>query len=506
MDSDECEEDANTISCQNLIQRFTKKRQKPEETKDEVTETVQDKRRKITLANGVAIIVGSIIGSGIFISPKGVLANAGSTGAALVVWALSGIFSAGGALCYAELGTIISRSGGDYAYILEAFGSLPAFLTLWVITLIIKPASQAVVALTFATYMLQPIFGDCPVPYTAVRLLAACCLCLLTGISCASVRGAMRVQNVFTVAKLMALFIVIVLGLAELFAGKTENLTFTPYLEDAPLNIGKLSLAFYSGLFAFGGWNYLNFVIDELQDPYRNLPLAIFIAMPIVTLFYVLANLSYFVVISPTEIIASHAVAVTFGLKLYSWLKWVIPLFVSISTFGSLNGITFTAARIVATGANEGQFPAACGFLHQKLLTPIPALMWECFLALTLLLFPDVFSLINYLSFALWLVSGASVTGLLYLRWKLPDIERPIKVPLVLPVTFLICCIFLVLVPAIVTPLDTGIGVIIVLAGVPVHFLIQKSSSSSTVQKYSDKFSRFCVALLNVSPVNVQNT
>lgn len=96
------------------------------------------------------------------------------------MWAISGIFSAGGALCYAELGTIILRSGGDYAYILEAFGPLPAFLTLWVITLIIKPASQAVVALTFATYTLQPIFGDCPVPYVAVRLLASCCLCKLS--------------------------------------------------------------------------------------------------------------------------------------------------------------------------------------------------------------------------------------------------------------------------------------------------------------------------------------
>ena len=103
--------------------------------------------------------------------------NAGSTAMALIIWVLSGLFSAAGALCYAELGTMISRSGGDYAYIMTAFGPLPAFLTLWVITVIINPASQAVVALTFATYTLQPIFGDCPVPYSSVRLLAACVLC-----------------------------------------------------------------------------------------------------------------------------------------------------------------------------------------------------------------------------------------------------------------------------------------------------------------------------------------
>jgi len=218
-------EDENATPCQRLLQRTVQPSVEVEEIKEEKeeeiieAENIQDKRRRITLLNGIAIIVGSIIGSGIFIAPKGVLVNSGSTGTALLIWTVSGLFSGVGALCYAELGTMISRSGGDYAYILTAFGPLPAFLTLWVFSFIIQPASQAVVALTFATYSLQPIFGDCAVPYIAVRLLAACCICLLAAISCASVRGAMQVQNVFTVAKLLALFIVIILGLSQLFTG-----------------------------------------------------------------------------------------------------------------------------------------------------------------------------------------------------------------------------------------------------------------------------------------------
>mgnify|MGYP003336199976 CR=1 FL=1 len=146
--------------------------------------------------------------------------------------------------------------------------------------MIVRPCSQAIVALTFAIYASKPFFPECDPPDEAVRLLAAVCICILTFVNCYEVKWATAVQDVFTYAKLLALFIIIGTGVVQLGKGKIENFTW----DDTETDFTKIALSFYSGLFAYNGWNYLNFVIEELKDPVRNLPRAIGISIILVTI------------------------------------------------------------------------------------------------------------------------------------------------------------------------------------------------------------------------------
>ncbi|KAK9870588.1 hypothetical protein WA026_008151 [Henosepilachna vigintioctopunctata] len=424
-------------------------------------------KRKITLLNGVALIIGTIIGSGIFVSPTGVYSATKSVGVSLIIWCLSGAFSTLGALCYAELGTSITRSGGDYAYIYVAFGPLAAFLMLWVSILIIRPTTQTIVALTFADYAAKPFFPECDPPAYAIRLLAAVCLCLLTAVNCLSVRWAMRIQDVFTAAKLLALVIIILTGLYSLIMGNTHNYDKA---FRGNFDLTDIALGFYSGLFAFGGWNFLNFVTEELQDPYRNLPRAIWIALPMVTSVYVLANVAYFAVLSGIEMESSPAVAVAFGAKMFGSFNSLVPVFVALSTFGGVNGILFTSSRLFLTGSQEGHLPEFFSYIHAERMTPVPSLIFTCLSSLALLFVKDVYTLINYYGQILWFSVAASVAGMLYLRYKEPNMPRPIRVNTIIPILFLIACMFLVLFPIPRQPLYTLIGILITLSGVPVYY------------------------------------
>ncbi|XP_076038571.1 large neutral amino acids transporter small subunit 2-like isoform X2 [Oratosquilla oratoria] len=329
---------------------------------------------ELGLLDGIGIIVGIIIGSGIFVSPVGVLKYSGSVGMALIIWIISGLFSMVGALCYAELGTMVPRSGGDYAYIREAFGPLPAFLYLWVALVIIMPTGNTIIALTFANYILQPLFPNCEVPDTSLRLIAAGIICFLTWINCTNVKLAAKVQGVFTVTKVFALIIIISAGTYHMCTGNTKN--YSEPFKNTNWNVADICTAFYQGLFSYAGWNYLNFVVEEIKNPYVNLPRAIMISLPLVTVVYVLANVAYFGVLTADEMLATSAVAVLFGNRILGAAAWIMPFFVACSTFGSLNGGIFASSRLFFVGAREGHLPQVLSLINIHKYTPVPSLIF----------------------------------------------------------------------------------------------------------------------------------
>ncbi|MEJ1280288.1 solute carrier family 7 (cationic amino acid transporter y+ system) member 10 [Cricetulus griseus] len=429
-------------------------------------------KKEIGLVSACGIIVGNIIGSGIFVSPKGVLENAGSVGLAIIVWIVTGVITAVGALCYAELGVTIPKSGGDYSYVKDIFGGLAGFLRLWIAVLVIYPTNQAVIALTFSNYVLQPLFPTCFPPESGLRLLAAICLLLLTWVNCSSVRWATRVQDIFTAGKLLALALIIIMGVVQICKGEFFWLepknAFENFQEP---DIGLIALAFLQGSFAYGGWNFLNYVTEELVDPYKNLPRAIFISIPLVTFVYVFANVAYVTAMSPQELLASNAVAVTFGEKLLGVMAWIMPISVALSTFGGVNGSLFTSSRLFFAGAREGHLPSVLAMIHVKRCTPIPALLFTCISTLLMLVTSDMYTLINYVGFINYLFYGVTVAGQIVLRWKKPDIPRPIKISLLFPIIYLLFWAFLLIFSLWSEPVVCGIGLAIMLTGVPVYFL-----------------------------------
>jgi len=456
--------------------------------------------KSINLFSGITIIVGSIIGSGIFVSPTGVLVNCGSVGLSLVVWVMCGVFSLFGAYCYAELGTMITKSGGDYAYVFEAFGPFYAFLRMWVECLVIKPTLTAIQGLTFATYVVEPFFQDCEKPTMAINLLAVVSIMLLTFANCRSVRLAARIQDISTIAKTFALVVIIITGIVRLAQGYTLNFAqpFTKSI-DNEVSVGTVALATYSGLFAYIGWNYLNMVMEEFQKPERNLPIAIFVAVITCTVLYTLTNVAYFTSVTPAEMVSSSAVAVTFANKLYGPAAFLMPIFVALSCAGGMNGNLLTTSRIFFVSAREGHLPQIMAGVSTKYVTPLPAVFIMGLMSCFYVAIGDVFTLINYTSFVQWFAIGLSVAALLYFRRKLPEAHRPLKISLFWPITYMIMTVFICAVPLITAPVEVGFGILIVCTGIPVYLIFVKWQPKALTD-WGAKSTRFLQKLFLIYP------
>ncbi|XP_032411380.1 cystine/glutamate transporter [Xiphophorus hellerii] len=456
--------------------------------------------KKVTLLRGISIIVGTIIGAGIFISPKGILKHSGSVGMSLTVWIACGILSLFGALCYAELGTCIKKSGGHYTYIMEAFGPQMAFIRLWADLIAIRPAALAVISLAFGRYILEPLFMPCTIPPMAVKLATAIGITSVVYLNSMSVTWTARIQILLTISKLAAIATIIVPGMFQLFKGETKN--FENAFDLSKVQLSGMPLAFYSGMYAYAGWFYLNFVTEEVDNPEKTVPLAICISMAIVTSCYVLTNIAYYTVMSAEELLASEAVAVTFAERLLGNFSVVVPVFVALSCFGSMNGGHFALSRMFYVASREGQLPEVLSMIHVRRHTPLAAVLILYPMTILQLFVGDIYSLLNFMSFLRWLFIGVVVLGLIYLRYTKPDLPRPFKVPLFIPVVFCLTCFFMVFLSLYSDPFNTGIGFAMSLTGIPAYYIFIYFTRPRWLQKALDSFNRTMQIILEVVPAD----
>ncbi|KAK2709802.1 hypothetical protein QYM36_013467, partial [Artemia franciscana] len=403
--------------------------------------------------NGVTVIVGSVIGCGIFVSLPGVLERTGSFNLALIVWLLSGLFSMTGAYCYAELGKMIRTTGGDYGCTKTAFGPFLAFIRLWVECIIVRPCSQAILALAFAVFILKSIYLESDPPYVSVILLATCCICFLAFINCWDVKWSTFVQDYFTYAKLLALAIIILTGVYQLATGHTYYFTFENTETDKP----QIALSFYACLFAYNGWNNLNFIIEELKDPVRDLPLNRDSTLSLlgVTIVYLLANVAYCTTLSPADVLASGPVALTFTSKFNGIFTRIIAFFVAISSFGALNGSILTSSRLFYAGALEGQMPKILSMIQVSRMTPTPAVIVLALLSICYLPVTNIDLLIITIGSATWLSIGLAVCCIPYLGLTQPNKYRFNLLAIVCSIIFFLATLILTVLALIANPWQT---------------------------------------------------
>jgi len=471
-------------------------------------------RRTVTLLDATMVVTGIMIGSGIFIVSADIARTVGSAGWLLVVWLITGVITLTGALSYGELAGMFPQAGGQYVYLREAYNPLIAFLYGWTFFLVIQTGSIAAVGVAFAkfTAVLFPLFGEANVLFrfggvsiSMAQLLAIAVIVALTWLNTRGIRIGTLVQNIFTFGKIGSLIVLIVLAFVGYNSSSFEqNLaTFWDASRVTVANDGSVIVTALSGvglvvalavaqvgsLFSSDGWNNITFAAGEVVRPQRTIPLALTLGTVIVTVLYVLVNVAYIVTL-PVRGIPNGATPLEQGIQfaaadrvgaaaaevMFPGIGAVLmAVLIMISTFGCDNGMILAGARCYYAMARDGLFFASVGRLNRN-GAPSTALWVQAFWASILCLSGRYGDLLDYVVFAVLLFYVLTVAGIFLLRWRRPDLERPIKAvgyP-VLPALYILAAAVICVILLIEKPSYTYPGLVIVFTGVPVYYLWRK--------------------------------
>jgi APA family basic amino acid/polyamine antiporter len=453
--------------------------------------------RRLGLFDATMVVIGGIIGAGIFLNPAIVAQRLPATGWILGAWGAGGVVAVLGALCFAELGARRPAAGGGYVYLRDTLGALPAFLYGWALLLVIGTGAIAAVAVTFARYAAD-LFH---LPAGAVSPLAIGAILLLTVVNYVGVRWGGTTQNLFTVLKLVALATLIVAGLFGLArAGASAAGTLAPVAAgggaagagagapgpaSAPAGwalVAAFGTALIPILFSYGGWQQANFIAEEIIEPRRNLPRAILLGVAAVVAVYVLANVAYVRVLGPAALAASQAPASDTMRRVLGPLGGtLIAAGIAASAFGFLNLVILVSPRVYQAMADDGLFFRWAARLHPRWRTPTGALLFQAAWACALLLTGTYGQLLDYVVFGDWIFFGLVVATLFVFRARgrdAADDDVAFRAPgyPVVPGLFVAVAAFVVFSSIRSNPRNAAIGGLLITAGVPVFLLWRRQA------------------------------
>jgi APA family basic amino acid/polyamine antiporter len=431
--------------------------------------------RVLGFTSVIGILVGSVIGSGIFVAPNTIAGLVLSPQLILAVWVVGGLLSFFGALAFAELGAIYPEAGGAYIYLREAYGRPIAFLFGWTLFFVIDSGALATLAVAFSARYL-PYFV--PLSPMASKVIALVFIIILTGVNVVGVRYGAALQNLLTFFKFGAIVAVSVVVFS--FAnGSTAHFTSpAPGALTGGL-IANFGAALVLALWAYKGWESVSYSSGEVRNPERNLPLGLLVGTITVVLLYVATNLAYLYAFPAAEIATSSRIAAdAMHAAVGAVGATIIAVVILFSITGAANGIILTGPRVFYAMARDGLFFARCGAVHPTWLTPHVAIIatgaWAAVLSTT----GTFEQLATYVIFGQWIFFGLTVAAVMVLRRTRPETARPYRTwgyP-VTPVVFIVAALYISLSTLVTQPLNALGGVVIILLGIPAYLYWQRRS------------------------------